>query len=52
LVEEGTHDQLVELGGLYSKLHELQFSREHAVSPSLPPDPLPPATGHSVEPGA
>ena len=52
LVEEGTHDQLVELGGLYSKLHELQFSREHAVAPSLPPDPAPPATDHSVEPGA
>jgi ATP-binding cassette subfamily B protein len=29
LVEEGTHDALMAKGGLYAKLHELQFSREH-----------------------
>jgi len=52
LVEEGTHDQLVELGGLYSKLHELQFSREHSLPGPAVPDPVPPATAHSVEPGS
>jgi len=30
LVEQGTHDDLIKRDGLYSKLHELQFSREHA----------------------
>jgi ATP-binding cassette subfamily B protein len=29
LVEEGTHEALIARGGLYAKLHELQFSREH-----------------------
>jgi len=29
LVEQGTHDELISRDGLYSKLHELQFSREH-----------------------
>jgi ATP-binding cassette subfamily B protein len=33
LVESGTHDELLHLGGLYAKLHELQFSREHVASP-------------------
>ncbi len=27
LVEEGTHSELLEQGGLYSRLHELQFAR-------------------------
>jgi ATP-binding cassette subfamily B multidrug efflux pump len=53
LVEEGTHEQLVEVGGLYAKLHELQFSREPALPvPPAAPDPVPPATAHSVEPGS
>lgn len=30
LVEQGTHEELIREGGLYAKLHELQFSREHA----------------------
>jgi ATP-binding cassette subfamily B protein len=30
LVEQGTHEELIRAGGLYAKLHELQFSREHA----------------------
>jgi ATP-binding cassette subfamily B multidrug efflux pump len=30
LVEHGTHDELVAMGGLYARLHELQFSREGA----------------------
>jgi ATP-binding cassette subfamily B protein len=29
LVEEGTHEALMAKRGLYAKLHELQFSREH-----------------------
>ncbi len=28
LVEQGTHEALIQAGGLYAKLHELQFSRE------------------------
>jgi ATP-binding cassette subfamily B protein len=32
LVEQGTHDELVRAGGLYSKLHELQFSREQTAA--------------------
>jgi ATP-binding cassette subfamily B protein len=31
LVESGTHEELIRQRGLYAKLHELQFSREHAV---------------------
>ncbi len=45
LVESGTHEELIRQGGLYAKLHELQFSREHAgpaaPKPSEAPAPLP-----------
>ena len=27
VVESGTHDQLLELGGLYKHLHEIQYSQ-------------------------
>jgi len=33
LVEEGSHDALMAKGGLYAKLHALQFSREHLEAP-------------------
>jgi ATP-binding cassette subfamily B protein len=34
LVEQGTHEALIREGGLYAKLHELQFSREHVAAPA------------------
>ena len=40
LVEEGTHETLMAMGGLYAKLHELQFSKEH----------LDQASPHAAEP--
>ncbi|HEX6275998.1 MAG TPA: ABC transporter ATP-binding protein [Polyangiaceae bacterium] len=33
LVEEGSHEALMARGGLYAKLHALQFSREHGDVP-------------------
>jgi ATP-binding cassette, subfamily B, multidrug efflux pump len=36
LVEQGTHEELIRQRGLYAKLHELQFSREH-VAPAAAP---------------
>jgi ATP-binding cassette subfamily B multidrug efflux pump len=37
LVEQGNHEQLIAQGGLYARLHELQFSRsEHASAGALP----------------
>ncbi len=40
LVESGTHEELMRVGGLYAKLHELQFSREQVAAPSVcPPEP-------------
>jgi ATP-binding cassette subfamily B protein len=44
LVEQGNHDQLIALGGLYARLHELQFSRtEHASSSPFAAAPPVPA---------
>jgi len=37
LVEQGSHDQLIAHGGLYARLHELQFARaEHGSAGALP----------------
>lgn len=36
LVEQGSHDELIAQGGLYARLHELQFSREHASAGAVP----------------
>jgi len=41
LVEQGSHDELIALGGLYARLHELQFAREHGAASSLPADSMP-----------
>jgi len=35
VVEQGTHDELLETGGLYSRLYELQFSGEEVDSREL-----------------
>lgn len=34
LVEQGSHDELIQQGGLYARLHELQFSRTEQTSAS------------------
>jgi ATP-binding cassette subfamily B protein len=42
LVEQGSHEELIAHGGLYARLHELQFSREHvqeAVAAAVAPLP-------------
>jgi ATP-binding cassette subfamily B protein len=36
LVEQGSHDELIAQGGLYARLHELQFARRERAS-SAPP---------------
>jgi ATP-binding cassette subfamily B multidrug efflux pump len=37
LVEQGSHEELIAQGGLYARLHELQFARaEHASASALP----------------
>jgi ATP-binding cassette subfamily B protein len=45
IVEQGSHDQLLAAGGLYAKLHELQFARE---SHRPEPPQKPPAAGPCV----
>lgn len=30
LVETGTHEQLLDKGGLYARLHQVQFAEKHA----------------------
>lgn len=37
LVEQGSHEELISQGGLYARLHELQFSRkEHTSASGMP----------------
>jgi len=38
IVERGTHDELLRLGGLYRRLHDLQFSADALVRPVTVPD--------------
>jgi ATP-binding cassette subfamily B protein len=40
LVEQGSHEALMAQGGLYAKLHELQFAREHALPSSPGAEPV------------
>ncbi len=40
LVEQGTHSELVELGGLYARLYERQFLTQAAETPLSPAPPL------------
>jgi ATP-binding cassette subfamily B protein len=36
VVEQGTHGELLEHGGLYARLHELQFARQETAPVSVP----------------
>jgi len=38
IVERGTHDELLRLGGLYRRLHDLQFSGDALQRPATVPD--------------
>jgi ATP-binding cassette, subfamily B, multidrug efflux pump len=40
LVEEGSHAQLLALGGLYAKLYSMQFAADAAHKPSSPHPPI------------
>ncbi len=46
MAEEGSHTELLEVGGLYAKLHELQFVRGSAASGVDQP-----STGRERHPG-
>ncbi|BAV09162.1 ATP-binding cassette, subfamily B [Filimonas lacunae] len=34
IMEMGTHDELLQLGGFYAQLHSMQFEKQHATMPS------------------
>lgn len=36
IIERGTHDELLKLGGLYSRLHELQFHADESPEEPMP----------------
>ena len=47
LVEQGTHDELLHLGGVYKNLHELQRGRRHGPLSSALADSVPAASWES-----
>lgn len=48
IVEQGTHAQLLDQGGLYARLHELQFARQEAI-PASAASALPELREHVAE---
>jgi ATP-binding cassette subfamily B protein len=58
LIEEGTHEQLLASGGLYTKLYRLQFAAEGSLAPAAPirstplsdTPPMPSSIGPSLAP--
>jgi len=46
--ESGTHAELLEQGGSYARLHDLQFAEEVVLAPAAAPDLNPPNSGNKA----